>query len=536
MTLKLDQNRPRDLPFGRADDESAASGRHDERAGDEGAEFNQYGSARAKQRGIEMINWILRGGEVIDGSGRPRRRADVAIAGDRIEGIGEVGRVAGAREIDVLGKIVAPGFIDVHTHDDRALFATPEMAAKASQGVTTVVTGNCGISLAPLRLDHAPPPPLDLIGDAADYNYERFADYFAALDKTPAALNAACLVGHSTLRVGAMSALDRPADEGELGRMRERLQEALDAGAVGMSSGLAYAPAFNAPAGEIEALAALLRPAAALYTTHMRNEGSGVIESLEESFAAGRAAGVPVVISHHKTIGRENFGRTAETLPVIAAAIARQEVGLDVYPYIASSTVLSAAQAERSRKVLVTWSKSAPEQAGRELSAIAETWGVSEQEAVDRLQPAGAVYWTMDETDVQRVLRFEHTMIGSDGLPHDAHPHPRLWGAFPRVLGHYSRDLGLFGLEDAVRRMTGLSAARFGLTGRGVLASGAYADITVFDPATVADRATFEAPVTPAAGIEHVFVNGRLVWTEGKPTGDRPGRALRRQQLQAEGR
>jgi N-acyl-D-amino-acid deacylase len=483
-----------------------------------------------------MTDWLLRGGEVIDGTGHPRRRADVAIAGDRVAGVGVVDRAEGAREIDVSGKIVAPGFIDVHTHDDRALFATPAMAAKASQGVTTVVTGNCGISLAPLVLDGAPPPPLDLIGDRADYRYQRFAEYFAALDKTPAALNAACLVGHSTLRVGAMSTLDRPAGQSELARMCERLQEALDAGAVGMSSGLAYAPAFNAPAAEIETLAALLRPAGALYTTHMRNEADTVIDSLEESFAAGRAAGVPVVISHHKTIGRANFGRTTATLPVIAAAMAHQEVGLDAYPYIASSTVLSAAQAERSLKVLVTWSKSAPEQAGRELSAIAADWGVSEREAADRLQPAGAVYWTMDEADVQRVLRFEHTMIGSDGLPHDSHPHPRLWGAFPRILGHYSRDLGLFGLEEAVRRMTGLSASRFGLAGRGLLAAGAYADITVFDPQTVIDRATFEAPTTPAAGIEHVFVNGRPVWTEGRPTGERPGRALRRQQMQADAR
>jgi len=337
-----------------------------------------------------MTDWILRGGEVVDGSGRPRRAADVAITGDRIAAVGVVAKVTGAREIDVAGKIVAPGFIDVHTHDDRALFATPDMAAKASQGVTTVVTGNCGVSLAPLVLDTAPPPPLDLIGDAANYHYERFADYLAALDRAPAALNAACLVGHSTLRVGAMTALDRPAEKHELAQMGERLQEALDAGAVGLSSGLAYAPAFHAPPAEIEALVTLLRPAGALYTTHMRNEAGAVVDSLEESFAAGRTAGVPVVISHHKTIGRENFGRTTETLPLIAAAIARQEVGLDAYPYIASSTVLSAAQAERALKVLVTWSKSGPEQAGRELAAIAADWGVSEKEAADRLQPAGA--------------------------------------------------------------------------------------------------------------------------------------------------
>ena len=481
-----------------------------------------------------MADYILRGGEVIDGSGRARFRADVAIEGDRIAEIGAVVRAASAGEIDVSGKIVAPGFIDVHTHDDRALFATPEMMAKASQGVTTVVTGNCGISLAPLTIDHAPPPPLDLIGEAVDYHYGRFADYLAALDRTPAAINAACLVGHSTLRVGSMTALDRPAEAPEIGHMRELLQEALDAGAVGLSSGLAYAPAEHAPPAEIEALAALLRPAGALYTTHMRNEGDRVLDSLEEGFAVGRNAGVPVVISHHKTIGRANFGRTAMTLPVIAAAIGQQQVGLDAYPYIASSTVLSAGQAERASKVLVTWSKSAPEQAGRELSAIAAEWGVGVTEAVDRLQPAGAIYWTMDEPDVQRVLSFPHTMIGSDGLPHDFHPHPRLWGTFPRVLGHYCRELGLFPLEEAVRKMTGLPAARFGLKGRGAIAAGAYADIAVFDPATVIDRATFEKPTTPAAGIEHVFVNGRPVWAEGKVSGERPGRALRRQQMQAE--
>src|SRR5271166_6100258 len=167
-----------------------------------------------------MTDWILRGGEVIDGSGGPRRHADVAIAGDRIAAVGAIGHVEGARELEVSGKIVAPGFIDVHTHDDRALFAMPEMAAKASQGVTTVVTGNCGISLAPLAAERDPPPPLDLIGAAGDYRYPRFADYLAALDRTPAALNAACLVGHSTLRVGAMTALDRPADKAE--RSEER--------------------------------------------------------------------------------------------------------------------------------------------------------------------------------------------------------------------------------------------------------------------------------------------------------------------------
>jgi N-acyl-D-amino-acid deacylase len=295
--------------------------------------------------------------------------------------------------------------------------------------------------------------------------------------------------------------------------MAERLQEALDAGAIGMSSGLYYAPAFHAPPAELEALAAHLRPAGALYTTHMRDEAEHVEESLDESFHVGRAARVPVVISHHKTTGVANFGRTAQTLPKIAAAMRGQELGLDCYPYIASSTVLRTQRIEDATRVLITWSKAAPEQAGRELTDIAQGWGVGILEAAERLQPAGAIYWMMDEADVRRVLAFEHTMIGSDGLPHDIHPHPRLWGTFPRVLGHYCREIGLFGLETAVHKMTGLSAARFGLTGRGIVAAGAYADLTVFDADTIIDRATFADPTLPAAGIEHVFVNGSPVWS-----------------------
>src|SRR5205085_7053502 len=359
--------------------------------------------------GFAMTDWILRGGTVIDGTGAARFRADVAVGGDRIAAVGEIPKTQGAREIDVTGLIVAPGFIDVHTHDDRALLAHPDMAAKASQGVTTVITGNCGVSLAPLTLDRPPPPPLNLMGDAADYAYPRFADYLDALDRAPPAINAACLVGHSTLRVGTMPDLDRPARAEEIARMRERLQEALDAGAIGMSSGLFYAPAFHAPSAEIEALAAVLRPAGAVYTTHMRDESDHVLDSLDESFAAGRAAGVPVVISHHKTTGVANFGRTAETLPKIAAAMQGQEIGLDAYPYIASSTVLRTQRIEESLKVLITWSKAMPAMAGRELADIAREWGVGLAAAAERLQPAGAIYWMMNEADVQRVLKFEHT-------------------------------------------------------------------------------------------------------------------------------
>lgn len=477
---------------------------------------------------------VLRGGRVIDGSGAPAVTADIGIAGDRIAAIERLPRGSGAAEIDVDGLAVAPGFIDVHTHDDRALLSRPEMAPKVSQGVTTVIAGNCGVSLAPMPTRRPLPPPLDLIGNAEHFRFHRFGDYLDALDAAPAAANAACLVGHSTLRVSAMDRLDRPASESEVEAMRRSLAEALDAGAIGLSSGLWYAPANAAPKAELVALATLLQGAGAIYTTHMRDESDGVLDSLEESFAVGREAEVPVVISHHKVTGKRNFGRTRQTLPKIAAAMGSQPVGLDAYPYIASSTVLRPQNIALALKVLITWSKSHPEATGRELAEIARQWGVSQEQACERLQPAGAIYFMMSEEDVRRVLAFEHTMIGSDGLPHDVHPHPRLWGTFARVLGHYCREEKLFPLEEAVRRMTGLPAQRFGLAGRGRLAPGAYADVAVFDPAVIIDRATFAAPTTPAAGIHLVLVNGAAVWRDGAATGARPGRALRRQHMQRE--
>ena len=477
-----------------------------------------------------QFDLVLRNGHVFDGSGAPPTAADVAVTGDRVSAIDRIPAGRGDVEIDVRGQAISPGFIDSHTHDDRALLVDPDMAAKTSQGVTTVITGNCGISLAPLVLRDTPPPPLDLIGDTGSYRFAKFGHYFDALDAAPAAVNAACLVGHSTLRVGAMAALDRPASEAELGEMRSRLQAALDDGAIGMSSGTFYPPAAAAPAEEVAELAALVGEAGGVYTTHMRDETDRVDQSLEESFAIAGQAGVALVISHHKVAGKANHGRSRETLPMIAEAMERQPVGLDAYPYVAASSMLDARRFGTAERVIVAWSQSVPEAAGRDLAEIAAEWGVPADEAVARLKPAGGVYFLMDEDDVRRILAFPHTMIGSDGLPHDRHPHPRLWGTFPRVLGHYARDLGMFPMEEAVRRMTSLPAARFGLTGRGRLAPGGFADIVVFDPGTIVDRATFDEPTVPAAGIDTVLVNGRPVWRDGAPTGERPGRMLRRQE------
>jgi N-acyl-D-amino-acid deacylase len=258
----------------------------------------------------------------------------------------------------------------------------------------------------------------------------------------------------------------------------------------------------------------------------MRDEGDRVMESLEETFRIGRELGVPVVVSHHKVMGRSNHGRSAETLPLIEARMRGQAIGLDCYPYCAASTILTASRAKIATRVLVTWSVPHPELAGMDLSEIGQKLGLGAEEAIARLLPAGAVYFAMDEADVQRILRFASTMIGSDGLPHDAAPHPRLWGTFPRVLGHYARGLGLFPLETAVHKMTGLTAKTFGLAERGELKEGYAADVTVFDPGTVDETATFARPIQPAKGIEAVIVNGEIVWRDGKATGRRPGRVL----------
>jgi N-acyl-D-amino-acid deacylase len=259
----------------------------------------------------------------------------------------------------------------------------------------------------------------------------------------------------------------------------------------------------------------------------MRNEDDQVIEAMDETFLIGRTLNVPVIISHHKCVGTRNHGRSPETLALIERTMRGQRVGLDCYPYIASSTVLRYDRLAQSTKILITWSKPHPEFSGLDLDEVARRLGMPRADAVEKIKPAGAIYFMLNEEDVQRILQFDETMIGSDGLPHDAKPHPRLWGTFPRVLGHYSRDLKLFPLETAVYKMTGLTAAKFGLARRGVLKEGNHADITVFDAATVIDAADFQRSTEPAKGIEAVIVNGEVVWREGRPTGKRPGRLLR---------
>jgi len=468
---------------------------------------------------------LLRGGTVIDGTGAPRFAADVRIEGERIVAVGANLAAGGATVIDAGGMIVAPGFIDVHTHDDQIVLSAPHMLPKISQGVTTVVVGNCGISLAPL-VHASVPPPLNLLGGADKYVYPTMAAYVAAVEAARPAVNVAALVGHSTLRVATMDDPYRAATPAEQARMCDLLREGLAAGAAGLSSGVFYPTGAAADIDELALLAGISGAAGGVYTTHIRQEMDKVLDSLDEAFATARRGSVPLVVSHHKCAGPANWGRTVQTLAHIDAARRDQAIGLDCYPYIAGSTVLRSDLVDDIIEILITWSTPHPEMAARSLASIAHEWGCSQKEACERLQPGGACYFQMREDDVQRVLRHPATMIGSDGLPHDQHPHPRLWGTFPRVLGHYSRDLGLFPLETAVHKMTGLSARQFRLAGRGEIRAGAYADAVVFDAATVIDSATFELPKARAVGIDCVLVNGRVAYRRGDDEAGRNGRFL----------
>ncbi len=413
---------------------------------------------------------VIRNAEVADGTGRPRFQADVVVNHDRIEFIGNASDWTAEHTIDAEGLVVAPGFIDTHTHDDRMMLSNGAMLPKLSQGVTTVIAGNCGISLAPTPYPMTPPitPPMNLLDNQGIwFKHPTFASYIEALAETPPTTNSALLVGHTTLRIAVMSEFDRPATDVEIAAMKELLAEAMQAGAIGLSTGLAYDPAFLSSTEEIIELAKVAGQYGGVYCTHLRDEGDDVVEALEEAFLIGREASLPVVISHHKVAGKQNFGRSAETLALIEKQMGLQPICLDCYPYSASSTVLGAKAAASALKVTVTWSVPHPEMAGRDLAEIVNEWGTTQVEAIARLLPAGAIYHRMDEADVSRILAFEDTMIGSDGLPHDEVPHPRLWGSFPRVLGHYSRDLGLFSFEKAIHKMTGLSAEKFGLKDRG---------------------------------------------------------------------
>ncbi len=473
---------------------------------------------------------VIVGATIVDGSGNEPVVGNVGILGERIVKVGNFDIPASADVIDGANQVVAPGFIDSHTHDDGYLLAHPDMLPKVSQGITTVVTGNCGISLAPL-VNSQVPQPLDLLGPPGLFCFKDFRSWIDALEKSPAAVNVVPLVGHTTLRVNVMDDTSRAATQDECEAMQALLQEALDAGAFGVSTGTFYPPAAHATTNEIIEVCLPLKNRGGIYATHLRDEADHIVPAIEEALEIGRATDCRVVFSHHKLAGEKNHGRSRETLKMISDAAAMQPVCLDCHPYPATSTMLRLDRVRIARRTMITWCTDYPEMAGRDFSDIMEEWNLDIEKTFERLGQAGAIYFLMDKGDVDRIFEFPLTMVGSDGLPFDSHPHPRQWGTFTNVLRTMVRERNLLALPEAIHRMTGLAAANYGLQERGLIKEGYFADLVIFDPENVTDTATFEDPVNVSKGIASVWVNGRQVWN-GQKTGEvRPGKVLKRSSI-----
>jgi N-acyl-D-aspartate/D-glutamate deacylase len=534
-----------------------------------------------------MLDLIIRHGTVIDGSGGgvPGFRADVGVGNGHILAVGDLSGAIGAREIDATGRCVSPGFIDIHTHSDRSTLANPRMESKVRQGVTTEIGGLCGLSLAPLG--HADSPAAaSVTRDLAKIGLHRtwlgLADLYARVERTGLACNYASFVGHGVIRAAAMGYDDRPPTDDERAQMRRLLRQSMADGALGLSTGLIYPPGIFARTEEITDLCGALRETNGLYTSHIRNEGNALHEAVEEFVTVCRDAGVRGQMSHHKADGRANWGKVHGSLAQLdAARAAGVDVMCDQYPYTAYSTGLAAilppwaldgdraavlrrlddaAARDRIRadiatglpgwenmaaesgweNMVVTGAPQMPECTGRSLAAIADARGSDAIDAACALLIAhqmdvSIVGHSMDEADVETVMRWPLTSIGSDGsalAPYGplgaGTPHPRSYGAFPRVLGRYVRERGTLTLEDAVRKMTGLPASRLNLDQRGLLRTGYWADIAVWDATTISDTATYTAPHQYPVGITAVIVNGTVVLDErGEHLGSLPGRILR---------
>lgn len=490
-------------------------------------------------------NTVIRNALIYDGTGAAPKEGDIAIQEKRISYIGKLPDGSTDQELDVQGQAVSPGFIDVHTHDDFAVILHPDMSFKLLGGVTTCIVGNCGMGAAPFHaaayLAKAFHPNHQLP------EWEGYTGYLQYLDEHPPSLNIGVLVGHGTIRRATMGEANRLPDSQEMQAMKQLLQEGLDAGAVGLSTGLIYKPGCYARTEELVELASLMKESGGLYASHIRNEGEELLPSIQEAIHIGEKAKVPVQLSHHKAAGRNNWGKVVESLKLIENAQAQGlDVHADQYPYTAGSTILSAVVDEgafreqegglgklNASDIVVASTKNHPEWEGQSIQKLSDQFGLPPQQTADRIlaeEPGTTVILhSMNEEDVQTVMRHASTMIGSDGLPTlEGKPHPRLYGSFARVLGHYSRDLGLFPLAEAVHRMTGFPAMKFGLTDRGEIREGAWADLVVFDPKTIIDVGTFEDPNHYPQGVAHIFVNGIHVVKNRKHSGLRPGQALRR--------
>ncbi len=486
---------------------------------------------------------IIRNGLIVDGTGAEPYAGDLAISGDRIEAIGDVTGDAAA-EIDAREHAVSPGFIDVHAHDDAAVVREPRMDFKIMQGVTTDVVGNCGAGVAPVTEEFRSFFARGLgpiLGDS-DLPWRTNSEYFAAVDAARPACNVVAYVAHGVLRYIAMGLDKREPNGGELALMRDLLEEGMRAGGIGMSTGLIYPPGSFARTPELIELAKVAAQYGGIYTSHIRDEGPRLLDALAEAIAIGEGAAIPVQISHHKSAGPGGEGGTLKSLPFLAEARARGlDLTMDVYPYVASSSSLAAmyrtgrggAAFEVVPAIIASVKYNKEKYEGKYVSQIAEELDLPPAEAVakvlaDEDNSASVIMFLMDEDDVRRVVCDPYAMVGSDGLPTEGKPHPRLYGTMARVIQQYVRESPALTLQEAVRKMTSLPAAKHRIGERGVLRPGWFADVVVFDPETIEDVATYTEPRQYPAGFDCVIVNGQVAAAGGKQTDAQAGRMLRR--------
>ncbi|WP_405067877.1 D-aminoacylase [Kribbella sp. NBC_01510] len=512
----------------------------------------------------------ITGGLVLDGTGTEPVAATVVVDGGRIADVlPPTSQPADSAVIDAAGNIVAPGFIDLHSHADFSVRTSPEATTQLRQGVTTLVTGNCGWSPFPITDLESMRTGTAFLDPKHDWSWRDTGEFAASLE--PAAVNVALQVGHSALRIAAMGNAERAPSPDELRTMQDLLRIAAEQGAVGFSTGLIYAPGAYAESSEVAALVATAADCGLLYSTHIRNEGAGLLSALDEAMTAARAAGARLEVSHLKSVGERNHGLVVTALERLdQARTDGLDVTWDVYPYTASSTTLTTrlptwamdggtqgllarladrTERERIAAALRTGDLFDPDAVviasvppgryedcrGLSLAEIARRDEVDAAEAALRVlehhrAAVSVVNHAMSEDDVVTVLQHPCTSVASDGWILDAtgpgHPHPRNFGTFPRVLGRYARDLGVLSLPEAIRRMTSLPASRLGFSDRGVIKPGAVADLVVLDPSRVADRSTYDDPWQLSVGIEHLLVGGQQVLADSVPTGKRPGRVL----------
>jgi N-acyl-D-aspartate/D-glutamate deacylase len=528
---------------------------------------------------------LLRGGLLVDGTGSARRRADVGVSGDRIAAIGDLSAMADAdvaSVIDATGLVVAPGFVDPHGHSDGSVFLDGALVSHLRQGYTTQLSGNCGYTFAPLTPAARELLAADLGALELDPSWTTFAAFMDAVEAQRLGINAAFLVGQGTVRGAVLGASDRAADGAELAAMVRHVDEALDAGAVGVSTGLIYQPGLHATAGEVAAVLAPAGRRGRLYATHMRNESAGVVAAIEEALGTAARAGARLQVSHLKAGAMAVWGLGPQLVDRLARARAGgQDVAADQYPYTAAATTLATVlppailaldpdaavaalrdpAARRRVKeeqasgisgwenvaqdpgwdgIVIARSSSRPHWNGRSLADIAGTEGGDPADlaldvlADDRLS-VDIVIHCMDDADLVEILKVPWIGVCTDAegrrpdhrILGDGVPHPRTYGSTARVLGTYVRERGVLPLETAVAKLSAVPAARLGLRDRGQVREGWVADLVVFDPATVADRATYEVPAVHPDGIPHVVVNGRLAVRDGRETGERAGRLLR---------